>query len=107
MQSADEDFDPATLRGLRVVFMYIGRGGVLARFAELLAHSAKLIDGLDASFVVSRMNAHARQSLSHERLWRCRHSKAHRRLPQRETFCVRASRLWSTWPAADPMLSSI
>jgi len=42
---------------LRVVFMYLGRGGALGRFLASLVDSAGQTAGLDASFVVSRTNA--------------------------------------------------
>ena len=44
---------------LRVAFMYLGRAGVLRHLLAQLAQSARQTDGLDVSFVISRMNAGA------------------------------------------------
>ena len=41
---------------LRIVFLYLGRGGALGTFAQSLAGSARQAQGVAASFVVSQMN---------------------------------------------------
>ena len=41
---------------LRIVFLYLGRGGALGTFAQSLAGSAGQAQGVAASFVVSQMN---------------------------------------------------
>ncbi|HJU31249.1 MAG TPA: glycosyltransferase family 4 protein [Hyphomicrobiaceae bacterium] len=46
----------AAAEELRIVFMYLGRGGALGNFAQSLAGSASLAGGVAASFVVSQMN---------------------------------------------------